>query len=166
MAESPASHLSPADAAVAMRTWPRRYRAAFAALPDGESEELAARLGPDGVSALDLVVDSVRTWVLLRRALHDIRISEQPTLHPAVIDSASRSWNSGFGETLESALAQIDDASLAIAVSIEEMPSPDWARTALIAGGSSTDALSVAREAVQVGAENLKAIERTLSAVQ
>lgn len=165
MADHDQSHLSPNDCVVAMRTWPRRYRAAFGALPEGESAEIAARLGPNGVSALDLAVASVRTWVLLEKALNDIRLTESPTLHPAVGDPSARNWESTITESLDSALDQIDDVSASLADAIETLPSTDWTRTALIAGGGNIDALSVAREAVRVGAENLKEIERTLSAV-
>lgn len=159
------SHVSPNDAVVAMRTWPRRYRAAFAAVPDGEGAELALRLGPEGVSALDLAISSVRTWVLLEKALSDIRLSDQPTLHPAVGDPAARQWESTITESLDSVLDQIDDASASLVAAIEAMPAKDWVRTATLAGGGTIDALAVAREAVRVGAENLAAIERTLAAV-
>lgn len=165
MADHDRSHLSPNDCVVAMRTWSRRYRAAFAVCPEGESAEIAARLGPDGVSALDLAVASVRTWVLLEKALHDIRLTESPTLHPAIGDPSVRTWDSPITEWLSSVLDQIDDVSKSLADTIEAIPSTDWARTATLAGGGSIDALSIAREAVRTGAENLKQIERTLATV-
>ena len=165
MVENAASHLSPGDAVVAMRTWPRRYRAAFAPRDDGSIAEISARLGPDGVSALELAVQTVRTWVLLERALHDIRLSDSPTLHPAVADPSARVWDSYATETLDSVLDQIDDTSTSLADAIEAMPSTDWTRTANVAGGTEIDALSVAQEAVRVGADNLRAIERTLAVV-
>lgn len=160
------SPLSPADAAVAMRTWPRRYRAVLAPAQDEQVAELALRIGPDGVCALDLAVDSVRTWTLLDRALHDLRFADAPTLHPAVADPAARTWDSPAVESLESILDQIDDTSVALADAIDATPTEDWSRTASVAGGGTVDALSVAREAVRVGAENLRSIERTLSAVR
>lgn len=165
MAENTVSNLSPNDAVVAMRTWPRRYREAFAPRDDGSMAEIAMRLGPEGVSALELAVQSVRTWILLEKALHDIRLTDSPTLHPAVADPSARAWDSYATETLESVLDQIDDASTSLADAIEEMPTTDWTRTANVAGGTEIDALSVAREAVRVGADNLRAIERTLAAV-
>lgn len=165
MAEPAPSHLSPSDAVVAMRTWPRRYRAAFAPRDEQQIDEIAVRLGPDGVSALELAVQSVRTWVLLEKALHDIRLLDAPTVHPAVADPAARAWDSFTAETLDSVLEQIDDVSTSLADAIESMPSIDWTRTANVAGGDEIDALTVAQEAVRVGADNLRAIERTLSAV-
>lgn len=165
MADHDRSHLSPNDCVVAMRTWSRRYRAAFGAVPEDERAEIAARLGPNGVSALDLAVTSVRTWVLLEKALRDIRLTESPTLHPAVGDRSARHWESPITESLDSVLEQIDDVSASLADAIETLPSTDWARTAVLAGGGNIDALSVAHEAVSVGAENLKEIERTLSLV-
>ena len=165
MAENVDSHLSPGDAVVAMHTWPRRYRAAFASRDDGSIAEIALRLGPDGVSALELAVQTVRTWVLLEKALRDIRLADSPMLHPAVADPAARVWDSYATETLDSVLDQIDDTSASLADVIASTPTTDWARTARVAGGAAIDALSVAREAVRVGADNLRAIERTLSAV-
>jgi hypothetical protein len=159
-------HLSPADAAVAMRSWPRRYRAALAPIDDDQVAELALRLGPDGVSALDLAADTVRTWTLLDRALHEIRFSDAPTLHPAVADSAARTWDSPASETIESIIEQIDDVAGSLADAIESMPADDWSRTAPVAGGGSIAAIDVAREAVLVGSDNLRAIERTIDAVR
>lgn len=160
------AHLSPADAAVAMRSWPRRYREALAPIDDDQVAELAVRLGPDGLSALDLAVDSVRTWTLLDRALHDIRYSDEPTLHPAVGDRGARRWEAMATETLASVLDQITDVAGSLADAIDAMPADDWTRTATVAGGGVIGAMDIAREAVSVGADNLRSIERTLTAVR
>ncbi len=165
MAEQGSSQVSPSDAVVAMRTWPRRYRATLAPIADDQISEKALRVGPQGVSALDLAIKSLGTWVLLEKALHDIRMTECPTLHPAVTESAARSWESHPTETLESVLDQIDDVANSLADAIAAMPSSDWSRTATVAGGGTTTALAIAREAVHVGADNLREIERTLAAI-
>ena len=165
MAKQGSSQVSPADAVVAMRTWPRRYRAALAPIADDRIADKALRIGPQGVSALDLAVNSLGTWVLLEKALHDIRVTECPTLHPAVTESAARSWESHPTETLDSVLDQIDDVANSLANSIEAMPSDDWPRKATVAGGGTTTALALAREAVNVGADNLREIERVIAAV-
>ncbi|MEX1216899.1 MAG: hypothetical protein WEA11_00095 [Acidimicrobiales bacterium] len=166
MADHDASALSPSDAAVAMATWPRRYRSAFAPFLDDDLGEWAARMGPDGISALDLAVNSVRTWILLERALHDIRLNDSPTLHPAVAQASARHWDTTGSETLETVLDQIDDVAASFAEVIAATPATDWLRTASVAGGGTLTALDVVHEAVRVGADNLRAIDRTLAALR
>jgi hypothetical protein len=159
------STLAPADAAIAMRSWSRRYRTALAPLDDDRIEERAHRIGSEGVSALDLATDTVRTWALLDRALHEIRFTDRPVLHPGVTDAAARKWEVPVMESLDSALEQVTDGAASIADAIDATPIGDWIRSATTAGGGSVTALDVAREAVRVGTENLRRIEQTLAEV-
>ena len=91
--------------------------------------------------------------------------TECPTLHPAVTESAARSWKSHPTETLESVLDQVDDIANSLADAIAAMPSADWSRPATVAGGGTTTALAIAQEAVHVGADNLREIQRILAAL-
>jgi hypothetical protein len=165
MAPIDLSTLSPAGAAIAMRTWPRRYRAALAPLDDDRIEERAHQLGLDGGDAVDVATDSVRTWAILERALHEIRFSKAPVLHPAVTEPSARRWDAPAHDPLESVLEQISDGASSMADAIEATPVEDWGRTAPSAGGGEISALDVAREAVRVGTENLRRIEQTLAAL-
>lgn len=165
VSSTPQSPILPADAVVAMRSWPRRYRAALLPVDDEETIERTGRMGPQGVSALDLATDSVRTWALLGRALHDITIADSPVLHPAVTDPAARHWEASVHEPLQSILDQIDDGAAALADAFADLPAADWKRTAIAAGGVQVSALDIAAEAVRVGTDNLRQIESVLAAL-
>ncbi len=162
------SRLAPDDAVVALRSFPRRYRDELVPIPDDDRiEEFATRLGPDGESALDLVNDVVRTWVLLGQELRRVLTTDQPTLHPAVTDPSRRHWDTPGPDSTEDALAllerQSDDlVEMVTSVSLAD----DWARTAPIAGGGSLTALDLLREVVRVGAEGLARVHTVLEAVR
>lgn len=161
------SNLTPSDAVVALRSYPRRYRAALAPVDDDESiEELAARVGPDGHSAVELATDTVRTWTVLGQALHQLLVADTPVIHPAVLDASQRHWDAPVVETVDSVLEQLGDGAGELADEIERMSAEQWKRRATAAGGASVGALDLAREAVRVGHDNLAAVERTLAALR
>ena len=82
------SRLTPGDALVALAPFRRRYRAELSPVAgDDRADELAARYGPDGVSALDVVSDVTRSWGLISHELRRVQTEEAPTLHPAVTDA-------------------------------------------------------------------------------
>jgi hypothetical protein len=80
------TRLSPGDAVAALRSYPRRFRTAFAPVEDENLEELAHAEGPDGGSAIDAAADTVRTWSILADALSQIRMADTP-----IVPRSSRS---------------------------------------------------------------------------
>jgi hypothetical protein len=161
------SHLSGPDAAVAMRSYGRRFRQAILPLDDDpDAEELAQRIGPDGHSALELVVDTTHTWVLLAQALHQVVVQDGPVLHPGVLDAHERVWDGPPAVSLHDALTRLEDEAGALAEAIEHIHSPDWSRTATVAGGAAVTALDLAKEAVRTGADNLRLVVSTLASVR
>lgn len=161
------SSLSPADAVVALRSFPRRYREVLRPIDDDESiDEMAQRLGPDGRSALEVAVDTVRTWALQREALRQIQLADTPVVHPAVLDPAERHWEIPADDDVASVVAQLADGATDLADDIERVPSGDWTRHANAAGGRSISALDIVREAVRVGRDDLDEATRILTAVR
>jgi hypothetical protein len=160
------SSLSPSDAQVALRSYPRRYAALLGEPGTEIAESAAQQLGPDGVSALELAIDSIRSWTLLGRALHQIELAESPVLHPAVADPGLRHWDQPTREDISSVNEQIADGATELADAIASVHGDRWSRTGITAGGGSITAISIVQEAVRVGAENLGRIERTLAALR
>lgn len=162
------SRLSGPDAEVALRSYPRRYRAAVLPVPgDDVAAELAARIGPDGHAALDLVNDTANTFVLLGRALHDIAVQDTPVLHPGVIDPGAREWpaDAQRADPAE-ALNRLADEATALAEAVSRTPAAGWMRGATVAGGPAVTALDVVREAVRTGADNLRSAENAMAAAR
>ena len=156
--------LAPNDAVVALRSMPRRYRAALLPVDDPEVESRAVTIGPAGVSATDLAADTVRTLTVLERALHDVRVTTEPVLHPAIVDRAARQWDAAVAESPAAVLAQLDDVAASFADAVEATPAPDWPRAGT-SGGRRVTAIEIVGEAVDLAAHNLRSIETLLASL-
>lgn len=156
------SSVSPGDAAVTMRSLPRRYGSALAGAADEDTHELATRTGPDGASALDHLAAAARGTTLLHQALKQVLQQDDPVLVPAVTDPGARAWE--HPTDLEGELALLAEEAPAMADTIDGAHGKDWARTATVAGGGGeVSALDVAREAVRTGIDHLKAAEAAMA---
>ena len=161
------SKMSAADAVTALRSYPRRYRQTVLPIADDpEVEQLATRVGPSGHAALDLVVDTTGSWVLLGQALHRVLVEDGPVLHAGVTDAAERDFDPPPGTSVEAELARLDDEAQALADAIGRVHGREWDRPATTTAGAAVTALDLVREAVRVGADNLGEAERTISAIR
>jgi hypothetical protein len=164
------SHLSPSDAAVAVRSFPRRFRAVLARPDDDEErvdpDELARRVGPDGHSAVDHLLAADGVLALADRALEQVRSDPDPVLHPGVADLAGVSFDDPHSP-LAGLLDQLEATAARTARRIDDVPTDDWARHVRIAGhDAAAGVLDIVRDAVDVAASHLRAAERTIQAVR
>lgn len=167
MSELDLTRLAPSDASAALRSYPRRYRAALLPIGDDDVVELAHRIGPEGRSSIEVLSDVTRTLVVLREALHQISVNPTPVLHAAVVDPTERQWDTPPPDDLDDALTLFADEATAMAAAIDGESAEGWTRTGTIAGSdASVSAIDVARDAVRVGRTGLTTIERTLAAVR
>jgi hypothetical protein len=162
------SKLLPPDALAAIRSYPRRFRSELASFEGDDSvEELAARIGPDGESAIQIISDVSRTWTLLNEALRQTLTSAEAILHPAVLDAAQRSWDSPPSESLDDVLTELDHSAEALT---ERMASvarlDDWNRRAGVAGGGEVTALDLVRSATVAGHDGLDRVKAALAAAR
>ena len=162
------SKLLPPDALTALRSYPRRFRAEVASVEgDDVIEELAARIGPDGESAIQLISDVARTWTVLAEALRQTLTSDDAVLHAAVLDPAQRSWDTPPSESLDDVLADLDHAAETLSGRMAAVTDlRDWNRRAAVAGGGEVSALDLARTATLVGSEGLAAVHAALAAAR
>ncbi len=166
------SRLSGSDAAVALRSYPRRYRAAMQPIDgDPDVEELSPRVGPAGRSALDFVCETTSPCASTPAAIHQILVHDEAELLPEVFDRLARDRltrerpvTADHGAQI--ALAALDEATKTLSEAIESISGADWSRPAVTADGKRVTTLDVVREAVRTGAENLRCIDETLSAVR
>jgi len=159
------SRLTAPDAAAALRSFPRRYKGIIheAALARTVSpDELVARQGADGSTALEHILDAVSSLTLVERALVQVLRTDDPALHPGVIDPTHRDWNPPMGTSLETLLEMLTDQCEDLGTLVADTPSTEWRRPGHIADGARLTALDLAHEAVRVGATNLRATEQTL----
>lgn len=173
MASLPTDHLSPSDAAVAVRSFPRRFRGVLATPQDdvedttpADPDELARRIGPDGRSAADHLLAADGVLTLLDRALEQVRRDDDPVLHPAVRDLRSAWWDDEH-TPLPALLDQLDATADRTADRIDAVPTDTWGRQARVADADATvGTLDLVRQAVDVVAGHLRSAERTIAAVR
>jgi hypothetical protein len=165
------SRLAPSDAAVALRSLPRRFGAVLRPpMPEDRPaghEDLVQRIGPDGHSAVDHTVHVVRSLALLDRAIEQVLISAEPVLHPAVVDDHDR-WVEDHGHPPEpdDVLTDLAAAAERLATRVERVPATDWTRTGRVAGDGTVTAHDLLREAVGQAVAHLHDAGRTVAALR
>jgi hypothetical protein len=157
------TRLSPDDARAALRSYPRRFREAFAPIDEDEDvDELATATGPDGRSAAGVAADVARTWVVLRDALREVVVNDTPILPPSVVDADQRRWQAP-PPPLAEALDQLTHEADELVQLVEHVPGESWTRSGTIPDGPAVGALELLQEAVRVGHDGLRDVERTLA---
>ena len=174
MAAHPYTRLSPADAAVAARSFGRRFREAAAAAattlddqPDeAELDEMAARPGAEGRSALDhlalasrrLEVAAERTRAALVNRSHEI---DPGLLSVEVTDPPTHS------SSLTASIDRVERAGSALAQVIDEADASQWTASRSVTGGTgSATPLDGVQATVAFVLDRLKDTERTLREVR
>jgi hypothetical protein len=171
---SDAPDLAPADAAVALRSLPRRFREAIALsttheepTPDDDDrtapstdaiEAHAQQLGPDGTSPLEQVVATTAELSLLHRATTALLAGSAAPLHPAVVDRTARVWDVPPGLTLDDAMIQLEQEATSYAHLLETADATAWAKEGAVAGGHSVTALGLVSDAVHSAVARLRSI--------
>jgi DinB superfamily len=153
--------VSPADAAVAVRSYPRRFRSVLVG-PDGDEEptpeDLVLRRPPGGGwSALDHAAWVAEVLALAADALERIRLQDTPSV--TVEPPAPAAGAPGLGAVLD----RMEDQAERLAQSVGRVDAHDWKRVGRLPDGGEVSALDVARHAVHQGFHHLRETERVLS---
>jgi hypothetical protein len=158
------SQISPGDAAVTLRSLPRRF-ASELATPDDDNrpDDVVHRRPPGGgLSAIEHAAWVASGLPSLGQALHRVLFETDPAIDvppldpPPPVDHADRS--------VEETLAAIAASTSPLADVIDGVDGDDWLRPATLNGRTVT-ALDVARGAVQLSVYHLRAVDRTLREV-
>ncbi len=169
--------LSPADAAVAVRSFPRRFRGLLdhpdadrepdrGGGDDADPDEVARRIGPDGTSAVDHLLAADGVLTLVDRALEQARTEPDPVLHPATADLAGATWDDPHS-SLADLLDQLEATADALVRRVEAIPTDAWGERLRIAGhDGDASVLSVLTDGVDVVAAHLRAAEAVVRAVR
>lgn len=153
--------MSPQDAAVAARSFPRRFRSMIVRRDDEENTDALVRRrpGPSQRSALELVADAAAA--MAARA-EDVR-------RIAVVDGAEVGAPVPPAEpgTVDDTLDRLDAAAIRLAEAIEKAKSTgsDWRRTGVGPVGE-VSLLDAAAAGVHEGVHRLRGIEQVLQAVR
>lgn len=131
--------LTPADAAVALRSFPRRFRAVFARPNDADErfdpDEVARRPATDGQSAVDHLASAI---ALVRAAGETARHRDRSDPDDSSVDSS---------RPIGGLLDELDESATGAASEVESVPNDAW----------STDAIHAVQDAVALVATALRA---------
>ncbi len=159
--------ISPRDAALAVRTYPRRYRYILTHFGPGEDVDDVIRRRPHGGvswSALEHAAHAADTLDLLAPAIRRVTTETNPRLSfPDAIERAEAERYNEQG--LLDVLSRMETACADLSMTIEYMDPNDWSRTATV-DGETREAIDLARDAVHQGAHHLREIERVLAEVR
>ena len=161
------SRLGAVDLAAALRSFPRRYREEIdraARAQELPPEDVVCRPGADGTTGTDHLLDAVSTLTLVEQALTEVLRTDDPALHPGVLNPSLRQWAPPSGLSLATLLEMLTDQCDDLADTIDAVPAADWSRRGHLADGPPVEAIDLAREAVQVGSTNLRALGASLAA--
>jgi hypothetical protein len=154
--------VSPADAAVAVRSFDRRLRSLLVRRDDEDRDDsLVRRRGAGGWSALEhtaFVADAVGA---IGEALRRVLISDSPSVSVHAVDGGSPPT----AADVDSVLANLRSSTDAAAKVIEGASGDDWNRQASVDGTDIT-ALQLTRDAVHIGVHHLRAAEQVLHEVK
>lgn len=162
--------LRPDDAAAALRSFPRRFRAVFAPPDDAgpdehDPDEMGRRMGPDGASAADHLLAADGIVVLLDRALEQLVGPGDASLHPAFADLGTASWDDDH-TPVPALLDQFEADAQRAADRVDAVDAEAWSAAGRIADHDTTiDALALTQDAVAETAAHLRAAQTTIDAV-
>ena len=154
--------ISPPDAKVAVRSYPRRYRSALAAALDDEADAGLVRRRPDATtwSALEYAVhvaDLYEHFATIVRRMYD---ETEPTID--FWDPDERAATERYADADPRAtLDRLEAAAAKLAAELDRVDADGWHRTATFPFGE-RDLLMMARNAVHEGSHHLRDVERVL----
>ncbi len=147
--------LTPSDAAVAVRSFPRRFRALLVRPDHRDRPHLVAGRAEGGWSALEHTAHVADVMVCVADALRLVQVHDDPavTVEPAPPRTAAF-------EELEEVLADLERACEELAHTVDGVSGHEWERRAHLEDGTQVTALDLVRHAVHMGAHHRRLVER------
>ena len=151
---------------MAVRSFPRRYKALLAApgSADGPDAVFRRRPGPSTWSALEYTAHVADRLDHLGPVIRRITFEELPSI--PLFDNEARAAEKTYNllDRIE-VLGWLDFACAELASVLEGVNADDWTRNGLLAG-LPRDALTMARDGVHEGSHHLRDVQRVLAAVR
>jgi hypothetical protein len=159
--------ISPLDAKVAIRSYPRRYRSALAGALEDDADEGLVRRRPEPAtwSALEYTVHVADLYESFAPAFRRMYEEDKPTITDGW-DPDERAVSERYGEQdPKAALDRLDAAAAALADVLDRVDADSWGRAATFPWGE-RDLLTMTRNAVHEGSHHLRDVERVLEAAR
>jgi hypothetical protein len=158
--------IKPLDAIAAIRSFPRRYRAALTTFGRDEDPDALVRRRPepDSWSALEHAAYAADMIDRYAPAVRRMLVEDNPTL--PFFDPGSRVEEEGWNERpVRDVVSSVETACADMASTLDTVGADDWTRKGRFDWGE-RDVLAAAREAVHQGSHQLRDIEQVLRRVR
>ena len=159
--------IAPNDAKVAIRSFPRRYRAALAAAMEDDADAglIRRRPQPDVWSALEYAAHVADIFDAMAGIVRDMRRKDHPTLD--LFDADERAASAGYAQQDPAeVLDRLGANAELLATEVDAVEADEWtSRTATFPWGE-RDLLTMVRNAVHEGSHHLRDVERVLDATR
>ncbi len=157
------SQVSPSDAAVTLRSLRRRFREALArpGVLEAPGDPLRRRPADGGLSPAEDAAWTAAALSAINRALRQALVETDPTVELPAVDVPPPVH--GGGGDPDALVSAVGDAADALADTISGVSGPDWTRVAQSPGPVTV--LDMARLAVRISVEHLRAAEEALTQV-
>ena len=158
--------IKPLDAIAAIRSFPRRYRAALTTFGRDEDADalIRRRPDPDGWSALEHAAYAADMIDRYAPSVRRMLVEDDPTL--PFFDPASRLEEERWNERpLREVVSAMETACADMGMTLDEVGADEWTRTGHFDWGE-RDVLAAAREAVHQGSHHLRDIDQVLRRVR
>ena len=159
--------ISPSDAKVAIRSFPRRYRSAVASALEDDADEGLIRRRPDATtwSALEYTVHVADLNESFAPAFRQMFEQDKPTIS-GMWDADARAASERYNEQDPmGAVDRLDAAAEALVAVLDRVDADSWSRTGTFPWGE-RDLLTMTRNAVHEGSHHLRDVERVLEAAR
>ena len=159
--------VSPSDAKVAIRSFPRRYRSAVAGALEDDADEGLIRRRPEPAtwSALEYTVHVADLYEAFAPAFRRMYEQDRPTID-GMWDPDERVEAERYNEQDPmGALDRLATAADALVDVLDRVDADSWSRTATFPWGE-RDLLTMTRNAVHEGSHHLRDVERVLEAAR
>lgn len=175
MADLDLSTMQPPDAAVSLRTLPRRYRdaARTASTTDLDVEpddvaidEMAERVGPEGYSAADLVAAAVSHLEVLDRTLRSALVSDSVVVPRILLEGAPSIPHHETALRFASAVDELGSRCSTMADLVDGADAARWTTSITTESGGTTTPLEVLQKGVAVLVGWERQLAPTLRAVR
>ena len=159
--------ISPSDAKVAIRSFPRRYRTAVAGAIEDVADEGLIRRRPDATtwSGLEYTVHVADLYEAFAPAFRQMYEQDTPTI-TGLWDPDERATVERYNEQDPmAAVDRLEAAAAALVQVLDRLDADAWSRTATFPWGE-RDLLTMTRNAVHEGSHHLRDVERVLEAAR
>lgn len=162
------SSITPADAVVALRSFPRRFGQAFARVDEEDDvlvDDLVRRRPPSGGwSAIEHAAHVRDVLSLYERRVKEALADDRPAF--ASVDPDELAAEAAYNEqSLDEVLDVLEANATSMAAAVDAVPDDGWARRG-VRDGEEVDVLWLVRQTVHEGSHHLRDTERVLREVR